>query len=209
MLTRDVSRRWPLCSPLGSRHSPRSYSSRGRMIENDRQTKTGNLPARTSAGIRNAGLLYFGCGPDGEDMASVRSARRRSGTVYLLHYSGRTAAGHQHYLGWTTNLTRRLARHRAGLGARETKKAVEEGLKLKLAQSWRGTLADERRIKEERKAVKRGLGCLCPYCRTDEEEAAELLRGMGPPELRVRSESDERVGCSADSGSAARELSPR
>jgi predicted GIY-YIG superfamily endonuclease len=119
-------------------------------------------------------------------MASPQPTKRQLGTVYLLHFSGRTATGHQHYLGWTTDIPKRLARHRAGRGAEETKKAVEEGLKLKLAQSWRGTLTDERRIKDERKAVKRGFGCLCPYCETDDDRAADLLRGMGPPELRVQ-----------------------
>ncbi len=130
-------------------------------------------------------------------MASPRSTERQLGTVYLLHFSGRTGTGHQHYLGWTTDLPKRLARHRAGRGAEETKKAVDEGLKLKLAQSWRGTLADERRIKDETKAVKRSFGCLCPYCQTDDDRAADLLRGMGPAELRV-----EHVGTQADCAAA-------
>lgn len=119
-------------------------------------------------------------------MRSPASAENRHvGTVYLIHFSGRTAAGHQHYLGWTTDVTRRLARHRAGYGAQETKKAVEEGLKLKLAQTWRGTPDDERRIKQERRRVRRGFGCLCPYCEADDPLAADLVRGLGPPELRV------------------------
>jgi predicted GIY-YIG superfamily endonuclease len=107
------------------------------------------------------------------------------GTVYLIHFSGRTVAGHQHYLGWTTDLAKRFARHRTGRGAEETKKALAEGLKLTLAQTWRGTLADEWRIKDERKRVKRGFGCLCPFCETEDELAADLVRGMGPPTLRV------------------------
>ena len=118
-------------------------------------------------------------------MASPESTQHQLGTVYLLHFSGRTAAGHQHYLGWTQDLSKRLASHRAGRGAQETKKAVAQGLKLKLGQQWRGTPADERRIKNERRAVKRGYGCLCAYCQTDDDQAVELLRGMGPPELRI------------------------
>ncbi len=116
---------------------------------------------------------------------SSSAADRRVGTIYLLHFSGQTAAGHQHYLGWTTDLAKRLARHRAGLGAEETKRAIAEGLKLKLAQQWRGTPSDERRIKEERRRVRRSYGCLCPYCETEDEYAADLVRGMGPPELHV------------------------
>jgi predicted GIY-YIG superfamily endonuclease len=120
-------------------------------------------------------------------MESRRSnANEQVGTVYLLHFSDPTAAGHQHYLGWTTDLPKRLARHRAGRGAEETKRAVSEGLKLKLAQSWPGTPVDERRIKDDRRAARRGYGCLCPYCQTADDRAAELVRGMGPPELRVQ-----------------------
>ncbi len=131
-------------------------------------------------------------------MESPRSnGHQQLGTVYLLHFSDRTAAGHQHYLGWTTDLPKRLARHRAGRGAEETKKAIDEGLKLKLAQSWRGTLADERRVKDERKAVKRSFGCLCPYCQTGDDLAADLVRGLGPPELRV-----QHVGSQADYAAA-------
>lgn len=108
-------------------------------------------------------------------MRAPRSAANRHvGTIYLLHFSGPTAAGHRHYLGWTTDLSKRLARHRAGRGAEETKRAVDQGLKLKLAQSWRGTLADKRRIKDERKAVKRSFGCLCPYCQTADNPAPQL-----------------------------------
>ena len=119
-------------------------------------------------------------------MSSLAAPRNRQvGTVYLIHFSGRTATGHQHYLGWTTDVTKRLARHRAGHGAEETRKAVEEGLKLKLAQTWRGTLDDERRIKEERRRVRRSFGCLCPYCETNDSLADDLVRGMGPPELRI------------------------
>jgi len=117
-----------------------------------------------------------------------------SGTVYLLHFSDRTVGGHQHYLGWTTDVAKRLARHRAGRGAKETKRAVAEGLKLKLAQTWRGTPADERRIKDERKRVRRSFGCLCPYCGTEDELAADLVRGMGPPELRIRHLDSEGAG---------------
>src|SRR5664279_1780315 len=70
------------------------------------------------------------------------------GTVYLLHYSSRTRAGRQHYLGWTGDIERRVAQHRAGRGGRETSKAVAEGLKLALAQTWKGTPALEERLKD-------------------------------------------------------------
>jgi predicted GIY-YIG superfamily endonuclease len=117
---------------------------------------------------------------------SPSAEQRHVGTVYLLHFSGRTKRGHQHYLGWSSDVVKRFNRHRAGLGANEVRKALSEGLKITLAQSWPGTLADERRIKDECKRVRRGFACLCPYCDVDDERAGDLLRGMGPPTtLRV------------------------
>ena len=40
------------------------------------------------------------------------------GTLYLLHYSGRTRQGRQHYLGWTSNSEARTRAAPFGLGAR-------------------------------------------------------------------------------------------
>jgi predicted GIY-YIG superfamily endonuclease len=117
---------------------------------------------------------------------SAPAEQRQLGTVYLLHFSGLTKRGHQHYLGWSCDVIKRFNRHRAGLGAKEVKKALGEGLKITLAQSWPGTPADERRIKDECKRVRRGFACLCPYCDVEDARAADLLRGMGPPTtLRV------------------------
>jgi predicted GIY-YIG superfamily endonuclease len=107
------------------------------------------------------------------------------GVVYLIHFSACTAENHQHYLGWSRDVVKRFARHKSGLGAVETRKAIAQGLKLTLAQTWRGTPADERRIKEERRRVRRGFACLCPFCNVDDELAPDLVRGMGPPTLRV------------------------
>jgi predicted GIY-YIG superfamily endonuclease len=107
------------------------------------------------------------------------------GFVYLIHFSGRTQQGHQHYLGWSGDVYQRFARHKSGRGATETRKAVTEGLRLTLAQTWRGTPADERRIKAERRRVGRGFASLCPFCEVEDERADDLVCGMGPPTLRV------------------------
>jgi predicted GIY-YIG superfamily endonuclease len=107
------------------------------------------------------------------------------GTIYLIHFSAPTTARRQHYLGWSADVNERFARHRAGCGAEETRKAVSQGLRLTLAQTWRGTPAQERRIKEERRAVGRGFACLCPFCELHDDLAAELTRGLGPPTMRL------------------------
>ena len=70
------------------------------------------------------------------------------GYVYLVHFSGRTKQGRQHYLGFSSDLKRRYEQHRSGCGAHETKKALAEGLKLTIAQTWRGTPRLERRLKD-------------------------------------------------------------
>jgi predicted GIY-YIG superfamily endonuclease len=118
-------------------------------------------------------------------MAWRGPAEDSDGVVYLIHFSARTAEGHQHYLGWSRDVYERFARHKSGMGAKETRKAIAEGLTLTLAQTWRGTPADERRIKEARRRVRRGYASLCPFCEVKDELAADLVRGMGPPTLKV------------------------
>jgi predicted GIY-YIG superfamily endonuclease len=115
------------------------------------------------------------------------------GMIYLIHFSARTKEGHQHYLGWSADVEKRFARHKAGRGAQETRKAVADGLKLTLAQTWSGTPLQERRIKDERKQVRRGFACLCPFCGTDDDLAAELVRGMGPATLKIKHVEGRRV----------------
>jgi predicted GIY-YIG superfamily endonuclease len=117
-------------------------------------------------------------------------ADNRVGTIYLIHFSDPTAAGRQHYLGWSADVAKRFARHRAGRGAEQTRIAVSEGLKLTLAQTWRGTPAHERRMKDERRCVRRGFACICPFCEAHDSLAAELVRGLGPPTLRLLSVKD-------------------
>ena len=88
-------------------------------------------------------------------------------------------------MGWSADVCKRFAQHKSGRGAVETRKAIAEGLKLTLAQTWRGTPADERRIKEERRRVRRGFASLCPFCEVEDELAEGLVQGMGRPTLRV------------------------
>lgn len=109
------------------------------------------------------------------------SAEDKLGTIYLIHYSARTAAGRQHYLGWSSDVNRRYAQHRAGYGAQQTRKAVAEGLKLTLAKTWRGTPRQEREMKEEHRRVRRGYSNLCPFCERHSSVDVNVAGVLGGP----------------------------
>jgi predicted GIY-YIG superfamily endonuclease len=108
------------------------------------------------------------------------------GTIYLLHYSGRTKEGRQHYLGWSSNTETRFAQHRSGRGAGDTKKAVAEGLKLTMAQTWKGTPLLELRLKEWSREGRKGFAGICPFCPKEDALPPELASALGLPSLRVR-----------------------
>ena len=107
------------------------------------------------------------------------------GVVYLVDFSGRTRQGRQHYLGFSSDLDRRYRQHRFGQGAAETRKAVAEGLKLTVAQTWRGTPALERRLKEWSRDGKKGFAGICPLCWGSDDLPSDLARDLGEPSMRV------------------------
>lgn len=81
-------------------------------------------------------------------------------TVYLLHFTRRYEhAGH--YLGSTSNLTQRLATHRAGAGARLIEVITAAGIGFTLARTWPGGRRRERQLKRQG-----GASRLCPICRS-------------------------------------------
>jgi predicted GIY-YIG superfamily endonuclease len=89
------------------------------------------------------------------------------GTVYLVHFSGRTSQNRQHYLGWSADIGRRFTEHTSGWGAHETRKAHAEGLKVKLAQ----TPDLERRIKGWSRDGAHGVRRALPVLRQGHEAA--------------------------------------
>lgn len=58
------------------------------------------------------------------------------GTVYLLHFS-RPYRHAGHYVGFTTDLERRLREHRRGSSSPLVRCAVAEGIEIFLARTWR------------------------------------------------------------------------
>lgn len=82
----------------------------------------------------------------------------KPGTVYMLCFD--TAYGHaHHYVGWTDNLPKRLADHRAGHGARLTAVITAAGIGFTVARTVTGDRTLERAIKRAGGSVR-----YCPVC---------------------------------------------
>lgn len=80
------------------------------------------------------------------------------GVVYLLHLSEPYKHA-RHYIGHATDLDARIARHRAGDGARLIAVITAAGLSFELARTWPGGRDLERAIKRRKNAPR-----LCPLC---------------------------------------------
>ena len=80
------------------------------------------------------------------------------GTVYLIHFNRPLAHAH-YYMGWTTNLEKRLAAHETGNGSRLMEVITQAGIPWRLARTWRGSRSLERRLKNQKNGPR-----LCPIC---------------------------------------------
>jgi predicted GIY-YIG superfamily endonuclease len=79
---------------------------------------------------------------------------------YLLHFD-RPIYGAQHYLGWATNVARRVAIHNRGRGARLVAQALAAGIRVDLVRVW----PDVDKARE--RALKRiGPKTYCPKCKS-------------------------------------------
>ncbi len=93
-------------------------------------------------------------------------------TVYLLHFTSPYRHA-RHYLGYAEDLAERLARHRAGNGARLVQVCAEHGIDFILARIlrftqdrlWEGGREKERELKRQKNGRK-----LCPICAAKREE---------------------------------------
>src|ERR1700691_2727468 len=91
-----------------------------------------------------------------------------SGTVYLIHLQ-RPYHHARHYLGWTMDVERRLALHRAGGGSPLLRAAVAAGISFEVARTWSGDRHLERRLHR----YKNDAAQLCPICRGKAKWRAE------------------------------------
>ena len=99
-------------------------------------------------------------------MQELRASR---GTVYLIHFN-RPLKHARHYLGWTSNLRKRLNAHEDGTGSVLLRALAERGIGWKLVRTW-----DNAGLDVERKLKKQGSRArLCPLC-----------QGKGVPDGRV------------------------
>jgi predicted GIY-YIG superfamily endonuclease len=128
----------------------------------------------------------------------MKPAPDARGTVYLVHFSDRTSENRQHYLGWSADVGRRFVQHASGRGAHETRKALAEGLKIMLAQTWSGTPDLERRIKLWSRCGAKGFAGLCPYCDRGTKLPDALVRELGPPTYTVRWATPSGAAATAD-----------
>jgi predicted GIY-YIG superfamily endonuclease len=83
----------------------------------------------------------------------------RIGTVYLLHFD-RPYHHARHYIGFTRDLARRTATHRAGKGSPLIQAASRAGITFTVARVW-----DNVTVRFERRLHNRSpVSALCPLC---------------------------------------------
>ncbi len=87
-------------------------------------------------------------------------AQRPQGTVYLLHFD-QPYHHARHYIGFATDLERRLIQHQSGSGARLVEVVVNAGRSFTLARIWPNTDRSFERRLHRRKDSPR----MCPVCR--------------------------------------------
>lgn len=85
--------------------------------------------------------------------------------VYLIHLSPALAHA-KHYCGSTPNgVRKRMAKHKAGHGARLTQAALEAGCQLRLARTWELDTSHDARVLERTLKNNHRLADFCPICR--------------------------------------------
>lgn len=80
------------------------------------------------------------------------------GTVYLIHFEQKYYHA-QHYIGWSSQVKRRIAHHRKGSGCKLLAHLNKLGIKWEVVLLIKGTGNDERALKNRKKARS-----FCPRC---------------------------------------------
>ncbi len=83
----------------------------------------------------------------------------KQGTVYIIHFE--QPLHHAcHYIGWTNNLSKRLAEHRSGTGARLLAAVNAAGIGWQVVKTIPGGRDLEAKIKRQKHGPR-----YCPLCR--------------------------------------------
>lgn len=91
---------------------------------------------------------------------------KKIGTVYLLHLKDKLSNRAQHYIGWTTDLKERIARHKAGNGSAMMTAVKKAGIDFVVAQVWNDVDRHFERSLKNRKHASR----FCPICKNQKQE---------------------------------------
>jgi predicted GIY-YIG superfamily endonuclease len=82
------------------------------------------------------------------------------GSVYLVHFA-RSFNGVRHYLGFSTNIPKRVKEHRAGRGSPLLKAVTARRIPWSVVRKWHGKDGHfEKKLKQQNALVD-----LCPKCR--------------------------------------------
>jgi predicted GIY-YIG superfamily endonuclease len=81
------------------------------------------------------------------------------GSVYLVHFA-RCYNGAQHYLGFSTDIPKRVKAHRAGRGSPLLKAVTKRGISWRVVRTW------QRKDGYFEQSLKRNFALkdLCPVC---------------------------------------------
>ena len=96
------------------------------------------------------------------------------GYVYLIHFNEPYKHA-KHYLGSAICLEHRLARHRAGTGARLMEVITEAGISWEVSKIWRCDSPEEARVLESRLKGWHHDGRLCPTCQHRDPDPLAML----------------------------------
>ncbi len=90
------------------------------------------------------------------------TSKPNCGTVYLLHFDQKFSHA-QHYVGFTTDLDKRLDKHQRGTGSKLCRAIKLAGIGFQLARTWEGVdRAFERKLHN-----RHGSGRFCPICKAE------------------------------------------
>ena len=126
-----------------------------------------------------------------------------AGTVYLLHFD-QPYRHARHYVGWASNVKRRLAEHEAGRGARLLAVVRAAGIGWQLARLWPGSRARERQIKRQG-----GHARHCPLCGVTPRRVPVNARRVAVPEPDHRRAEARRRGHDRRPARRAHRAAPR